>query len=926
MGLKEYRAKRDFRKTPEPAGDATPGTPSATGRTFVVQKHAASRLHYDFRLELDGVLKSWAVPKGPSLDPKTRALAIEVEDHPIEYGDFEGVIPAKEYGGGTVMLWDRGEWIPEEDPRKGYRAGKLSFELRGEKLKGAWALVQIRGRNDDEDEKKQWLLIKQDDEFARPEDEYDVKEERATSVATNRPMEAIAADRDRVWSGTKGEIPPEEAPAPPKKSRSKRRTTGSTGSTGSTGATKKRRTTAAPRARSSRGARPRTPPTLPDALNPTTLLQLPGAKPGHPPRSIKPELPTLVDTVPPGEAWVHELKYDGYRILAIVREGDVTLMSRRGNDWTEKFQPVATALGELELDEAVIDGEVAVLADDGTTDFQAMQNLMRDGKAEDRLVFYAFDLPYLSGVDLTRVPLLERKETLRSLVGNGDSTSFRRVLYSDHIRGDGGTVLDHACKYRMDGIVSKRADSVYKFGRSKAWRKIKCLHRQEFVVGGYTEPTGSRQGFGSLVLGYYDDGELTYAGRVGTGFDDETLDEIHAKLKSIERPRSPFAKTPGGGKLKTATWVEPRLVAEVEFSEWTGDGRVRHPSFKGLREDKDPTSIVKEVPVKEKATMANKPNRPNGPNGRATGGAAARASRGASEGAVVAGVRLSSPDKVLFPEMGLRKRELAEFYEAIAEWVVPHVVDRPLTLIRCPEGRGGDCFFQRHLRDTLPEPVRAVPIREKEGKEPYIVIDDLTGLVTLVQFGALEIHPWGARVDRIERPDRMIFDLDPDPGVEWMRVVEAARELKARLDELDLVSFVKTSGGKGLHVVVPLTRRSSWDEVKGFAHAVATSMTKREPTKYVATMSKAKRKGRIFIDYLRNTRGATNVAAYVTRAKPGAPVSTPVAWEELGPDLKPDTYHVRNLPKRLQSLRQDPWAGFLKVRQSLTKARLEAVG
>lgn len=882
MALQEYQEKRDFRRTPEPQGGATP---TQSGRSYVIQKHAATRLHYDFRLELDGVLKSWAVPKGPSLDPAERRLAVHVEDHPVAYGSFEGVIPPHEYGGGTVMIWDRGEWEPIGDPHEGYRRGRLKFRLKGRKLRGAWTLVRMRS----EGGRENWLLIKEKDDQARAPGQPDILAQKPNSVATRRTMERIAADSDRTWSGDGEPEPPASEPA-------KRDSKSSAAKAG-----KARPAHSAGRSRKS------------SQLDPSKLNR---ARPSPQPAFIEPQLATLVREVPGGPNWLHELKFDGYRMLAVLRGGNVRLITRREQDWTGRFPGIAEALSALPLEQAILDGELVVLRPDGVSDFQLMQNALRGGKRAG-LVYYLFDLPHCGGYDLTRTPLLDRKEFLRRILdGQPPEGSIR---YSDHIVGEGATVFQHACRYAMEGIICKQTSAPYESGRTNTWVKVKCVKRQEFVIGGYTDPSGSRIGFGALLLGYYDEqGRLRYCGKVGTGFNASSLRQILKSLKALETKQPPFHQPPRGSEARGAHWTRPELVAEIEFSEWTDDGHLRHPSFQGLREDKSPREVVREEPE----AAGNSP-----PHAGSSGKADARKppSRSTVKSAAspastnVAGVTLTNADRVLYPEQGLTKRDLAEYYSRVADHILPHVAGRPLSLVRCPEGQAGECFFQKHLAGNLPPALRGIPVHEKGGTKHYCAIDDLAGLISLVQIGVLEIHTWGSREGDIERPDHIVFDLDPGPDVSWKEVVHAARLVRDHLSGLKLESFVKTSGGKGLHVVVPIRPGPDWEEVKEFASQVASAIAGRQPGKYTAIMSKSKRSGRVFIDYLRNARGATAVAPYSTRARPGAPVSTPLRWDELSRIDGAAAYTVENLPKRLART-EDPWAGYFKTRQTLRQS------
>ncbi len=896
MSLKEYKRKRNFRRTPEPSGR---GTKSAPGRQFVIQKHAARRLHYDFRLEYDGTLKSWAVPKGPSLDPSVKSLAVQVEDHPLDYATFEGVIPQGEYGGGTVMVWDHGTWEPEEDPDRGLKQGKLKFTLRGEKLHGSWALVRMGGKAGEDG--KNWLLIKHRDEEAKPSAKHDILRRKPRSVVSGREMDQIAQDADRVWSNNRNGKAKSKQASPAAQAKSK------------SGKSKGRGTRASRQNRS--------------PITANELEKAPAARRASLPGDFQPQLATLASRVPEGDDWLHELKFDGYRILAFIENGKVRLVTRRGNDWTSRFRPVADALAELSIKSAILDGEVVSLDKQGLSNFQQLQNTMKRGNAES-LVYYAFDVPYLLGYDLTKTPLMERKEVLGRLLLSGNPENDGTVRYSDHIRGEGEHVLQHACRSAMEGIISKRADSAYQQYRSSSWLKVKCLKQQEFVIGGFSKPEGSRVGFGALLLGHYENGDLMYAGRVGTGFTTQSLRQLAAELKKRKIDSPPFKNPPTGSRRRGVTWVRPELVGEVEFSEWTSDGRLRQPSFQGLREDKPAEDVVREKPKSpasiEKAVGNGAPKRKR--RSAKKKGSSVRAkpsSKNASSGEV-AGVRLTHPDRVLYPEQGLTKADLAEYYERIADWILPYVVDRPLTLVRCPDGQAGECFYQKHLTGSMPDAVQGVMIEEKGKRKEYVMVGDLAGLVSLVQMGVLEMHPWPAKKDKLERPDYLVFDLDPGEGIEWKAVVEGARELRSRLEEVGLSTFLRTSGGKGLHVVVPIQRRNTWDEAKQFAKSVADTLSREAPDRYIATMSKAKRRGKVYIDYLRNQRGATAIACYSTRARTGAPVAVPLAWDELSARTRADMYHVTNLQKRLSKLSRDPWEGFFSQRQSITREMREA--
>jgi bifunctional non-homologous end joining protein LigD len=890
MGLREYYDKRDFNKTPEPRGKEH----KRQGWSFCVQKHAATRLHYDFRLELDGVLKSWAVPKGPSFDPADKRLAMMTEDHPLEYGGFEGIIPAGEYGGGTVVLWDRGRWEPIEEPHKAYHSGRLKFRLFGEKLQGAWMLVKTKGR-DPRDAEKSWLLFKERDEFARPAAEYDVTALRPESVSTGRTLEEIAAEKDRVWHSNRPASAPKKGVA----------------AAVARAIEKKEKKVAA-------------------AADPSRIA---GARKAPLPRFVKPQLATLVSEAPGGEGWLHELKFDGYRILCRLQDGKARLLSRNGKDWTDHFEQVARAAERLRAKDALLDGEVAMLLPDGTTSFNALQNAASP-PAGTRLTYFLFDLLHLDGHDLTRVPLERRKEALRPLVPASTGT----LRFSDHVVGNGRDFHAQACRMKLEGIISKLRDAPYETTRSRSWLKVKCVREQEFVIGGFTDPEGSRAGIGALLLGVYAGDRLEFAGKVGTGFTDKSARALRQALEKREQKASPFATKPPGSAR--AHWVKPDLVAEVAFSEWTEDGRLRHPSFKGLREDKPAREVVREEPraLEEVAPPAGAAHTALGVwpakrsvslRGRGGSSAAARSTeekRGAKRAtsrntASVAGVRLTNPDRVMYPDQRLTKLDVARYYETVADWILPHVKGRPTTLVRCPEGLSEPCFYQKHTGWWAPEALRRVKIQEKTKVGDYLVVDDLPGLVGLAQIGILELHTWNSLADDVEHPDRIVFDLDPDTALPWARVIEAARTVRERLTADGLASFVKTTGGKGLHVVVPLAGRPTWDACAAYAEAIATEIAGRAPKAYVAEMSKAKRTGKVFIDWLRNVRGSTSIAAYSTRAKPGAPVSVPVDWDTLDPRGGPAEFDMKNVPRRLARRKADPWAGYWKARQTLPAAR-----
>ncbi|HEV2972993.1 MAG TPA: DNA ligase D [Pirellulales bacterium] len=907
MTLVEYRRKRDFRKTPEPVGKKKP----RGGRfLYVVQKHAASHLHYDFWLQIGDVLKSWAVPKGPSLDPHDKRLAIEVEDHPIAYGSFEGIIPEGEYGGGTVLLWDRGRWNPLEDPEAGYAAGKLKFELEGEKLRGGWALVRRSGGGSSS--KQPWFLIKHRDDEARDKDEFDVTADAPRSVVSGRDLDEIAADRDRVWRED-GDHAPRQSAA-------------------ETSALKQVASNRAPR----RSAK---------ATSHDERAR------GPIPATIVPELATLIKKPPSGDSWFHEIKFDGYRIICHVAKNRVRFQTRNEQDWTSKLPELAAAVRRLKLRQAIFDGEIVALDERGVSQFQLLQNAFRESPG--KIIYHVFDLLFLNGDDLRRLPLAERKELLASLHLPTDRGPLR---LTEHVVGDGEAFLAAARHAALEGIISKRRDRPYVSGRTADWLKSKTHQNAEFVIGGFTDPTGSRQEFGALLVGYHDErGRLKYSGRVGTGFADETLRDVARRLKPLRQEQSPFSDFPERGeRIKGVHWVRPELVAQIEFSNWTKDQRLRHPSFQGLREDKPAAEVTREIAksLSENrrglspfvaGTIASMVAEQKGTVPFSSGGsrivsnsAASSSTNGdlpparprkaksqvQSNGAggqdvVVAGVHVTHPDKLLYPDDGITKRELAEYYLACAERILPHVVGRPLTIVRCPNGVDGTRFLQKHPGAGAPKALRRVRLREKEGMAEYCVVEDVGGLVALAQIAALEIHVWGSRIDAIEKPDRLVFDLDPAPDVAWPAVVAAAQELREFLNELKLESFVKTSGGKGLHLVVPIARRQPWPFVDRFSRLVALAVERAAPTRYLATMSKKARTGRIYIDYLRNQRGATAVAAYSTRAKSGAAISLPLSWRELPRTKSSTQFHLRDVLKRLATDRADPWPGFADLRQSI---------
>jgi bifunctional non-homologous end joining protein LigD len=832
--LTKYRAKRDFKKTAEPAGARKQ---AAKGRSYLIQKHAASRLHYDFRLEHNGVLLSWAIPKGPSLDPGDKRLAVHVEDHPLEYGTFEGTIPKGQYGGGTVMLWDRGTWEPHGDVDQGLKEGKLKFTLHGKRLKGDWALIRLRGRPGERGDN--WLLIKEKDDEVRTGGKPLVDRE-ITSVSTGRKMEEIAQGND-VWNSNRADA---DDPVGAKKKKQKSGRTAS-------GAKKK-----------------------------SGAVKLPPF--------VAPQLATLVDAPPTGGDWVHEIKYDGYRAVTSMAGGSVVIRTRNGLDWTDKFRPLVGALAALPCDSALLDGEIAVADSQGHTSFSALQVALSEGRGG--FGYYLFDLLHLDGEDLRKRPLIERKKLLEKLLaGAGKGPLF----YSSHIAGGGEQVFHHACDLKLEGIISKLARDPYRSGRTKSWLKTKCGMEQEFVIIGWQPSDKAGRPFRSILLAVREEGELRYVGRVGSGYTEQRLDDLAALFRKYARKDPPVPNVPRA-IAKHARWVEPVLVAEVAFRGWTHDGMVRQGSFKGLRQDKPAAAVVREVamPKAQAVKIAQ-----------------------AEDKDEIAGVHITHPDRVVYPDLGVTKRELIEYYVAVADRMLPYIVDRPLALVRCPQGREKECFFQKHASPGWPDLFGKIRIREKSGSDEYMYIEDVKGLVGAAQMGVLELHIWGSQVDDVEKPDRMVFDLDPDEGLPFAKVKSAAKDLRDRLKKVGLESFPMVTGGKGVHVVLPLARKHTWDQHRAFAEALARVMADEEPERFVANMSKAKRRGKIFLDYLRNQRGSTAIAPFSTRARKGAFVALPVSWQGLAKLSNAHPADIKSAPKFARGA--DPWAGYLKVKQSL---------
>ncbi|WP_105428469.1 DNA ligase D [Neorhizobium sp. T6_25] len=830
MALETYNQKRNFKASPEPQGKVSGRKAKASGNSFVIQKHDATRLHYDFRLEMDGVLKSWAVTRGPSFVPGEKRLAVHVEDHPLDYGGFEGMIPKGNYGAGAVLLWDRGTWDPIGDPHKGYKKGHMEFELKGEKLEGRWHLIRMAPRPGEK--RENWLLVKGEDAFARAEGDKDVLDEMPLSVKSGKTL-------DEIW-GRK---------APPAKS------------------------TAKPKAKAKSDPEPE--------QSDIAASKIKGARKAELPDFIEPQLATLVKSAPSGKRWVHEIKLDGYRLQARVENGKVKLLTRTGLDWTHKFgDEIVAEFGKLGATDAIIDGEVAVEAGSGATDFSLLQQDLSEGR-DDRFTFYAFDILHLDGYDLTGAMLLKRKEALETLL-TGSGPALR---YSEHFGDEGGLVLKHACRLSLEGIISKISDAPYRPGRGRDWVKSKCSARQEFVVAGFVPSSVSRTAIGSLVMGYYDKGKLRHAGRVGTGYSNAVAQSLFKSLQEIQAGESPFDEKLAAVEKKDVVFVRPELVAEVEFRGWTADAHIRHAAFRGLREDKDPKDIVREGGPVNAAEEPKPPKRT---------------------------VNLTHPDRVYWPDAGVTKAGLADYYTEVWRLMAPFVVNRPLALVRGPDGIGKPLFFQKHGWKGMTK--NAVLVKDPaDPAEEDITIRDLDGLLGLVQGATLEIHPWGSTLDDWEKPDMVNIDLDPGEGVSWTDIIAAAHEVKRRFEDMGLVAFVKTSGGKGLHVVAPVKQKAEWPEVKAAMKALADGMAGDDPDKYVSTITKSKRSGKILIDYLRNGRGATAVAPYSTRARAGAPVSMPITWDELGGAIGPNYFTVNNAPARIAQQTNDPWGDFRKA-------------
>lgn len=859
MSLHQYRRKRRLGggtgTTPEPDDAPTAGTPKQRP-IFVVQLHHASHRHYDFRLEMEGVLKSWAVPKGPSLRAGEKRLAVEVEDHPLSYADFEGDIPEGHYGAGHVDVYDHGTWACEGDPLQALAAGKLDFVLQGERLCGGWKLVRtaLKGRQ------PQWLLIKRADAQARDMDADDLLQEPAGRARAT----PAAATRGSTRAATAAR------PAGPAAAQRPRR------AAAGDGRWRKR------------------------------ALALQGARDQPYPHDYAPQLTDHRDTAPEGGRWLHEIKWDGYRLLADLADGRVALRSRNGLDWSGDFPEVTRAIAALPVRDARLDGELVVLDAQGRSDFSALQRVI-DGSSTQPLRYVVFDLPGVAGVDISQAPLLERKSLLKALLGDTPGT----LAYSDHVIDHGPAVFAASGRAGFEGIISKQVDAPYVNRRAHSWVKIKHEDTDEFLIVGHTPPKGSRHGFGALLLATPAPTGLRYVGRVGTGFDDATLHALGRELGPLASAQAPV-ELPAHVPFRASSvhWVEPVLVAEVAFRGWAKEGLLRQASFKRLRRDKTATDLGADA----SASAAGRPGA--APRAARRGGAGKSAAPAAAPTRTDA-VVVSHPERVVYPALKLSKGDVAAYYQQMARWILPEIAGRPLSLLRCPDGVGRACFFQKHHGQGLGEAVRAVPLAQKSGTEDYVFIDDEKGLLQLVQMNTLELHPWGATVADPEHPDRLVFDLDPGEGVTWTQIKAAARDVRARLQEVGLESFVRLSGGKGVHVVVPLQPRADWEQAKAFCEAFAQAMAQHAPDRYIATMSKARRTGVIFIDWLRNARGATSVCSWSLRARESAGVAVPLRWEELGRVSAADAFPLEKALARAKRLKQAPWAGLQALRQTL---------
>jgi bifunctional non-homologous end joining protein LigD len=855
--IRTYQAKRDFTASSEPAPRRRTGKAQDAMRApmFVVQKHQAHRagLHWDFRLEHNGVLWSWAVRKGPSLDPADKRIAAHVEDHPLDYADFQGTIPEGNYGAGTVETWDRGTWEPLVDPDEGMRDGEIKFVLSGKRLRGKFTLVRLKPKPGQRGRQDNWLLIKGHDSEEKP---------GADAEAVEAAVEALA----RPQSG---------------------------------------------------------------AVDVSDAVDIAGAVRGRLPDRLAPQLASIAEGPPEDEGWLTEIKFDGYRILAFLDHGNVRLVTRNGQDWTGRLPALAKAISQLPVESAVVDGELVALDEDGVSSFPTLQAALSDGRDE-TLFFYAFDLPFLDGWDLRRCTLRDRKERLKALdVWHG------MLRYSDHHEGETARMRQAACKMKLEGIICKRVDAPYRSGRGYDWLKVKCQGREELLVLGWTEPAGRRTGLGALHLGYYDpQGRLDYAGGVGTGFSDDVLETLRDRLDALRSAPPKGLMVAGEDLERMIHWVKAELVAEISFTDWSGAGRVRHAVFLGLREDKAPSEVVRDVanpeaewrevnprdyagPARRRGSIIEVPPRPAASAPARTRSAIVTAKAPGARTETIEGVTLTHPSRALWP--GITKRDLVSYWQTVAEWALPGLARRPLAIVRCPEGVEGEHFFQKHGHGAMPPGVR----EGMADKAPFLAIDGLQGLVAMAQMSAIELHVWGATEDDPLHADQLVFDLDPGEGVTVPAIVAAALDMRERLEAVGLTSFCRTSGGKGLHVVVPLVARRPWNEVRAWCKSFAEDASKAAPDAYLAHVKIADRRGRILIDWLRNGLGSTAVASFCPRARPGAGVATPLAWAEVMPKLDLGAFTLRTVPERLRQLKGDPWEGFEAARRDLPAAKRE---
>ena len=879
--LERYRSMRDFHITSEPRGksDGKKRDAQAEPMPFVIQKHAATRLHYDFRLGWRGVLKSWAVTKGPSYFTGDKRLAVQVEDHPMEYGGFEGTIPKGQYGGGTVMVWDFGSWKAEGDVDHELEKGNLKFWLEGTKMRGKWALIRLRPRPNERSDKPNWLLIKEKDEWAQPEDAPAITDEAPDSALTERTMEQIAESSDHVWDSKVGlRANPESRKRSPNAREAK--------------AAKKQRSK------------------LEESLRSVPKEKFPSF--------VAPQLAQQARSAPTTKEWVHELKLDGYRVQIHLRNDgahrETRLLTRNGLDWTARMPELSKAAATLDVDSAILDGEVVVLDSHGRASFGDLQASFQK-KSDRHLLYFAFDVLHLNGHNLRDLPLLRRKKILADVLSKVEPDSPLRMC--EHIEAPGGQVFKSACKIGAEGIVSKIASARYTSGRSGVWLKLKCALQQEFVVGGFTPPSKGGRGLGALLLGYYEDGKLRYAGRVGTGFKHETERTLRIRLDALVQKRTPFAELPRES-TRGVFWVKPELVAQVSFAAWTNDNLVRQAAFKHLREDKNPEEVVREVPSAGAEPPAPTSQKNDSP---------AHSQRARASNQNMPRLPITHPGKVLDHDSGMTKQQLAEYYYTVAEAMLPHIANRPLSVLRCPDGVGSQCFFQKHVSLGLPRGVNNISIPNKKTgkKEEFLTVSTQEGLVGLAQLGVLEIHPWGSTNDSIDQPDRIIFDLDPDESIAWRDLAGAAEEMRKRLAEFKLTTFLKSTGGKGLHVVVPIKPEHDWAVIKQFAYAVVLKLENENPKLYITNMSKAARKNRIYLDYLRNDRESTAIAPYSTRARSGVPVSMTLDWKELKSKTMP-RFYVTEPDAWKKRLRHDPWAAMANTKQRLTAGAMQAAG